>query len=151
MCLCYSLIAYSLWAVSYYCFPLLFYLSIFYFFRVFFQELCAMFQPCKFYHFGKKTKTLPQKYICPQKNEGIKSNIKWLFFIQGSASFFKCKMFSFESHEIHLLALLGPFTDPNDRFSYPVVSFNGKIPTLSYTLSLKMVPLSGGASPDRPL
>ena len=29
MCLCYSLIAYSLWAVSYYCFPLLFYLSIF--------------------------------------------------------------------------------------------------------------------------
>ena len=27
------------------------------------------------------------------------------------------------SHKIHLLALLGPFTDPNYRFSYPFVYF----------------------------
>ena len=58
-------------------------------------------------------------------------------------------MFSFESHKIHLLALLGPFIDPNDRFPYSVVSFNGKIPTLSYTLSLKKVPLSVGAQPHK--
>ena len=43
---------------------------------MFFQELCAMFQPCNFYHFGKKTKTLPQKFIVPQRNERIKSDIK---------------------------------------------------------------------------
>ena len=125
----------------------------FYFIRVFFQELCAMFQPCKFYHFGKKTKTLPQKYIVPQRNDRIKSDIKLsdCALFKRVLLFFKCKIFSFESHKIHLLALLGPFTDPNDRFSYPVVSFKDKIPTLSYTLSLKMVPLSGGASPYRPL
>ena len=112
-----------------------------------------MFQPCKFYHFGKKTKTLPQKYIVPQRNERIKSNIKLsdCALFKRVLLFFKCKMFSFESHKIHLLALLGPFTDPNDRFSYPFVSCNGKIPTLSYNLSLKMVPLSGGASLYRPL
>ena len=31
---------------------------------------------------------------------------------------------TFSSHKIHLLALLGPFTDPNDRFPYPSIYFN---------------------------
>ena len=40
------------------------------------------------------------------------------------------------------------FTDWNDRFLYPLQM---KFHTLSYTYSLKKVPLSGGASPFRPL
>ena len=31
---------------------------------------------------------------------------------------------TFSSHKIYLLALLDPFTDPNDRFSYPSIYFN---------------------------
>ena len=46
--------------------------------------------------------------------------------------------------KIHLLALLGPFTDPNDRFPCPFIYFN--YPTLSNTWSLKKIPLSGGVS-----
>ena len=30
----------------------------------------------------------------------------------------------FLSHKIYLLALFGPFTDPNDRFPYPFIHFN---------------------------
>ena len=48
-----------------------------------------------------------------------------------------------------LFALLGPFTDPNDRFHYPFIYFN-EIPTLLYTWGPKKIPLSGGASPYRP-
>ena len=152
MFLCYSLIAYSLWVVSYYCFPLLliFLFINFYFIRVFFQELCATFQPCKFYHFGKKTKTLPHRYIFPQRNERIKSDIKWLRFIQESASFVKCKMFSFESHKIHHLALLGHFIDPMTDF--PTLSYPSMVKSLPFhRRSPKKVPLSRGASPYRPL
>ena len=40
-----------------------------------------------------------------------------------------------KSHKIHLLALLGPFTDSNDRFPYTslLCTSTGEIPTLSYT------------------
>ena len=123
--------AYSLWAVSYYCFPLLFYLSIFYFIRVFFQELCAMFQPCNFYHFGKKTKTLPQKYIVPQRNERIKSDIK----LSNYALFKRVLLFS----SVRCLVLKAikficyPFWAP---WRTQMIDF----PTLSYPSTVKSLP-----------
>ena len=56
----------------------------------------------------------------------------------------------FDSHKMHLLALLGLFTDRNDSFHYPFIYFKtSEIPTLSYIWSLKKVPLSGRASPYR--
>ena len=49
------------------------------------------------------------------------------------------------------LALSGPFTDRNDRFSHPFIPFTYWKPyPLLCTWSLKKVPLSGGASPCRP-
>ena len=48
------------------------------------------------------------------------------------------------SHKINLLALLGQFTDRNDRFLYP---FTSEIPKLSYTWSMKQVTLR--AKPSR--
>ena len=47
---------------------------------------------------------------------------------------------------ICLIALLGLFFHRNDRFPSPLISCTStsKIPTLSYTWSLKLVPLSGG-------
>ena len=49
------------------------------------------------------------------------------------------------------VAFLGHFTDQVTGF--PTISYTstGKIPSLSYIRSLKKVPLSGGASPYRPL
>ena len=43
---------------------------------------------------------------------------------------------NFYSHKIPLLGLLGPFTDPIDRFPYSY-TLTSKIPTLSLTRSLK--------------
>ena len=37
----------------------------------------------------------------------------------------------FHSHKMGLSALLGPFTDRNDRFPYPFIYFNYEIPTCS--------------------
>ena len=55
---------------------------------------------------------------------------------------------------MHLLALLDPlFTDRNDRSPYPFIYFNkwNPYPFISLTWSLRKVPISGGASPYRPL
>ena len=54
---------------------------------------------------------------------------------------------------MHLLALLGLFTDLNDRFPYPFIygTSTSEITSLSYTWSLKKIPLSGGASLYGPL
>ena len=53
---------------------------------------------------------------------------------------------------MYLLALLRLFTDQNDII-FPTVSCTsaGELPNLSYTRTLKKVPLSGGAYPYRPL
>ena len=42
------------------------------------------------------------------RNQSQKQNVFW----------------TFQSHIIHLLALLGPLTDPNDRFPYPLIYLN---------------------------
>ena len=45
---------------------------------------------------------------------------------------------TFQSHDIHLLALLGPFTGPNDRFPYTFIHFilwnppGGVLPYMGY-------------------
>ena len=51
-----------------------------------------------------------------------------------------------------LASLLHLVTDQND-INFPKISYTsaGELPTLSYTLTLKKVPLSGGAYPYRPL
>ena len=48
---------------------------------------------------------------------------------------------------MHLLALSGPFTDPNDKFPYPFVydTSTSELLTLSYTFRLKKVSLSSEA------
>ena len=63
----------------------------------------------------------------------------------------KTRMFSrlFHSHKMHLLALLGLFTDQNDIFPYPSIYFVKSLP--SYTWIPKKVPLSDGAAPFGPL
>ena len=52
---------------------------------------------------------------------------------------------------MHLLAFLDLFTDGNDIFPYPFIYLTSEIPSLSYTWSLKRLPLLGGAFPYRPL
>ena len=53
----------------------------------------------------------------------------------------------FHSHKMHLLAFLDLFTDWNDIFPYPFIYLTSEIPSLSYTWSLKRLPLLGGAFP----
>ena len=52
---------------------------------------------------------------------------------------------------MHLLALLGLFTDRNDIFPHPFIYLTSETHTLSYTWSLKKLPLLGGATLYRPL
>ena len=60
----------------------------------------------------------------------------WIWINHKSTSFSRL----FHSHKMHLLALLGLFTDRNDRFSYPFIYLKPKIGLLS-----------GGATPYRGL
>ena len=48
---------------------------------------------------------------------------------------------------MYVLFLLGLFIDQNDKFSTISYTSTSEIPTLSYTWSLKTVPLSGSAFP----
>ena len=45
-----------------------------------------------------------------------------LSFHEESVTKIECFL-DFISHKIHLLYLLGPFTDPNDRFPYPLLIY----------------------------
>ena len=54
------------------------------------------------------------------------------------------------SHKIHLLALLGPFTDQITDFPTILYTLISEIPTLSWPEAPKKVTLSGGASRYRP-
>ena len=66
----------------------------------------------------------------------------------------KTRMFSwhFHSHKMHLLALLGLFTDQNERFSYPFIFFSqwNPYPFKNLKLEKLLVPLLGGAPLHRP-
>ena len=65
----------------------------------------------------------------------------------------KTRMFSrlFHTHKMHLLALLGLFYDQNIKSPYPFIYLHKWDPYHFIYLRTEKVPLSGGASPYKPL